>query len=96
MVFFYISIFMLAAAIGGANNFPMSMISSVFGRYDFANAYRTTWPVVQIIGTFGFAVVGGLASKAGGSFEQSYLIVLVICVIAAVCTFFITKEKVGR
>ena len=94
--FYYVSIVMLACAIGGANNFPMSMISTVFGRYDFANAYRTTWPLIQLISSFSFSLVGGIASLFGGAYTTSYILVAIVCVIAIILTACISNEKVGR
>ncbi len=96
VVFYYIGIILFAATLGGGNNMPTSLIAHVFGRYDFANGYSTTYPVINVIMTFGFTLVGALATSAGGSYKMSYLILIAIAVVGFIVTCFVPKTCIGR
>ena len=96
IVFFYISVVMFACFIGGANNMPVSMIATVFGRYDYSSAYRVIWPIVVIIMSFGFALVGALAAMLGGTFTASYVGLIIASVIGIIFTALLPKQCVGR
>ena len=95
LVFFYISLIMIGSFIGGANNMPVSMIATVFGRYDYSSAYRVCWPVAVIIQSLGFALVGALAASLG-SYKVPYLILIVCSVIGIICTKLLPDKCVGR
>lgn len=96
LAFYYVSIAMLACFIGGSNNMPVSMIGTVFGRFDYSSAYRLIWPIVVIIQSLGFALVGALAAMMGNSFGASYALLIVSAVIGIVCTALLPRHCVGR
>lgn len=96
MPIFIFSLVMFACFIGGSNNMPVSMIASVFGRYDYTSAYRVIWPIVSIIMSFGFTAVGALAAMLGGSYTISYLGLIIVSVVGIICTTLLPKECIGR
>ena len=73
-----IAALLFMCALAGTNNMFMSYTSSVFGRYDFANANRLMFPIYNAIRFLAFAVMGLCLNLFGGFFckETSILFLL--------------------
>ena len=81
------------AAMSAFSNVTVSMVTSVFGRQDFENA----WPVVsvpfKIIESFGVLLISLIATRA--SFSMSYIATACLLVVAIVLMLMTTTEQIG-
>lgn len=81
------------AAMSAFSNVTVSMVTSVFGRQDFENA----WPVVSIpfkaIESFGPLVISLVAARV--SFKISYVVLVGVLVCAIVLMLCTTTKQIG-
>lgn len=91
----YPAIFFMGGFLGAGNNFTASIVTTVFGRYDFANAWKVIFPITIVVRSFGYAIVGVLAERTGG-YTVPYIVLLVIAVIAFILISVMDDTCVGR
>ena len=81
------------AAMSAFSNVTVSMVTNVFGRQDFENA----WPVVsvpfKIIESFGVLLISMVAAKS--SFSGSYVAMIVLLIVAIVLMLMTTTKQIG-
>lgn len=92
---FYIFCVMFGSTIGGANNFAISLTTSVFGRYDFNNAWGIIFIINVVLRAFGFSVVGGLSAMTG-NYNATFISLLFGAVICIIVTAFVSDRCIGR
>ena len=81
------------AAMSAFSNVTVSMVTNVFGRQDFENA----WPVVsvpfKIIESFGVLLISMVA--AASSFSGSYIAMIALLVLAIILMLMTTTKQIG-
>ncbi len=88
----YISVFMIGMAIGGNANWPVSLVSSVFGYQNFAKVYTLVMPLYTIIRCCSFAVLAFFIARTG-SLAGAYILFAVMAFVGAVLTMLINDRK---
>jgi MFS transporter, OFA family, oxalate/formate antiporter len=83
----------LGIMLGGAANYLVSLVSTIWGRYDFDMAYRVLKPLVAVIGALGITICGGLGHTLGYSY--AYIVLAVLAVLAILVMFAVTDSFVG-
>mgnify|MGYP002624952217 CR=1 FL=1 len=96
----YILIFIgqpfMGIMLGGAANYLVSLISTIWGRYDFDNGYRVMKPIVAIIGALGITICGALGNAPGVGYAYAYMLICALCVIAVIIATRIDDTYVGK
>jgi nitrate/nitrite transporter NarK len=95
MGWIYFAALMVAINLGVSSNLVGSFTSTVFGRYDFANAFTPIYMLTVGLRALSFATVGLLYS-ATGSYTWPYLIAGLLSIAAMIITFFIDDTCIGR
>ena len=90
----YLSLPFLGMMLGGSANYLVSIINTIWGRYDFPMAYKVIKPLVAALGALGVAVVGVLGHTF--SYEVAYGVLCALAVIATIVTFFIDETLIGK
>ena len=88
----YISIFMIGFAIGGNANWPVSLVSSVFGYRNFTRVYTLVMPIYTLIRVCAFLVLAVFMSMTG-SLTGAYVCFGVMGLIGAVLTKLIDDKR---
>lgn len=83
----------LGIMLGGAANYLVSLVSTIWGRYDFDMAYRVLKPIVAVIGALGITIVGGLGHTVGYSY--AYIVLAVLAVVAILFMVVVNDSFVG-
>lgn len=91
----YVAIVLFSTVMGGANNLAISMTASVWGRYDFDSAWTVIFILNTLVRSFGFTLVGSL-SAVTGSFQGSFIGLIICSGISAVLIMLCSKEPLGR
>ena len=91
-IFVYISIFMIGMAIGGNANWPVSLVSGVFGYQNFAKVYGVVMPLYTLIRCCSFAVLAFFIATTG-SLSGAYIMFAALAVVGAILTLFIDDKK---
>ncbi len=81
-VLHYAALPILALMLGGSSNMLVACCSSIWGRYDFQNAFRVLTPLNSIMTGLGITIVGIIGTNFG--FEAAYQVLLVLAIIALV------------
>ena len=89
----YASLPMIGVLLGGAANYLVSITTTIWGRYDFPNAYRVLIPINNFVGAAGVAVVGIIGSSKLG-YTGAYAVLAGIALIAALFMLGIKDESV--
>ena len=96
----YILIFIgqpfMGIMLGGAANYLVSLISTIWGRYDFDNGYRVMKPAVAIIGALGITICGALGNAPGVGYAYAYMLIGVLCIAAVITAACIDDTYVGK
>ena len=96
----YILIFIgqpfMGIMLGGAANYLVSLISTIWGRYDFDNGYRVMKPAVAIIGALGITICGALGNAPGVGYAYAYILIGALCVAAVITAACIDDTYVGK
>jgi len=79
----FITVVFVGIGLGGIKNLLTSMVSTVYGRYDFGAAYRLVVPLSLIVRTLCFPIMG-VALVAFKSLTGAYGMFIVVDVIALV------------
>ena len=82
--------------LGGAANYLVSLISTIWGRYDFDNGYRVMKPAVAIIGALGITICGALGNAPGVGYAYAYMLIGILCIIAVIVATRIDDTYVGK
>lgn len=91
----YFAALMVAINLGVSSNLVGSFTSTVFGRYDFTNAFTPIYMLTVGLRALSFATVGLLYS-ATGSYTWPYLVAALFSILAMVITFSIDDTCIGR
>lgn len=91
----FIALVIFMAALSGINNMFVSYTTSVFGRFDFANANRLMFPIYMGVRAFAFMIVG-LGSALFGGYSGVYVLFLILCVVAIIISIFAKTDCIGR
>ena len=96
----YILIFIgqpfMGIMLGGAANYLVSLISTIWGRYDFDNGYRVMKPAVAIIGALGITICGALGNAPGVGYAYAYMLICALCIAAVIIASRIDDAYVGK
>ena len=96
----YIMIFVaqpfMGIMLGGAANYLVSLISSIWGRYDFDNGYRVMKPAVAILGALGITICGAVGNSLPVGYAYAYAFICALCVIAVIVATRIDDTYVGK
>lgn len=96
----YILIFIaqpfMGIMLGGAANYLVSLISTIWGRYDFDNGYRVMKPAVAIIGALGITICGALGNSFAVGYAYAYALICALCIIAVIVATRIDDTYVGK
>lgn len=82
--------------LGGAANYLVSLISTIWGRYDFDNGYRVMKPAVAIIGALGITICGALGNAPGVGYAYAYMLICALCIVAVIIAARIDDTYVGK
>lgn len=93
--FIYLSTLLLASILGVSSNYLGSFTASVFGRYDFSNAFSLIYMLVCGIRALSFITVGGLYALTG-NYTASYAATGFLSLIALFITFKTDDACIGR
>ena len=93
--FIYLSTLLLASILGVSSNYLGSFTASVFGRYDFSNAFSIIYMLVCGIRALSFITVGGLYELTG-SYSASYAVTCVLSLVALAITYKTDDTCIGR
>lgn len=88
----YVSLVMIGVAIGGNANWPVSLVSTVFGYRNFSRVYTLVMPIYTLIRCCAFAVLAGFMSMTG-SLSGAYIAFGVLGLLGAVLTLFIDDKR---
>lgn len=88
----YISIFMIGVSIGGNANWPVSLVTTVYGHRNFAKVYSLINPCISIIRMFSFAALA-VSLTLFGSYSAAYISFVGLAVVAAVMIYCIDDKR---
>lgn len=88
----YISVFMIGIAIGGNANWPVSLVSTVYGHRNFAKIYSLVNPCISIIRVCCFSVLA-ISIALTGSLAGAYTVFVVLAFIAAGLILLVDDKK---
>ncbi|MCI8993765.1 MAG: MFS transporter [Eubacterium sp.] len=91
----FVSVFMIGGFIGGSGNMMGAMTNTVFGRYDFANAFAVIYPVCVVVKSCGYALTG-IIKTATGSYRAVYIVLMVLTAVAVFNAVFLDDRLLGR
>lgn len=91
----FVSIFMIGGFIGGSGNMMGAMTNTVFGRYDFANAFAIIYPICVVVKSCGYALTG-IIKTATGSYQAIYIVLMILTVFAILNAVFFDDRLLGR
>lgn len=86
----------LGIMLGGAANYLVSLIGTIWGRYDFDGGYRIMKPLVAVVGALGMTVCGGLGNALPMGYGYAYGLLCLLAVISVFVTMKIDDTYVGR
>lgn len=90
----YISLPFLGFMLGGSANYLVSLVNTIWGRYDFPVAYRVIKPLVAVVGAFGVALVGVLGNAF--SYSVAYIVLCILAAIGALVVCFVDEKLIGK
>lgn len=88
----YISLFMIGVAIGGNANWPVSLVSTVFGYRNFSRVYTLVMPIYTLIRCCAFVVLAGFMTVTG-SLSGAYIAFGVLGLVGAVLTLGVNDKR---
>lgn len=87
-----ISLIFIGLVLGGSSNCLLSMISTMWGRYNFSNAYGVALPINTVVGTSGVIIIAQVAAKF--SFDGAYVFVGVLSVIGILLVLGVKENSI--
>lgn len=91
----FVSIFMIGGFIGGSGNMMGSITNTVFGRYDFANAFAVIYPICVAVKSCGYALTG-VVKTVTGSYQPVYFILIGLSALALLNAVLLDDRRLGR
>lgn len=91
MAMLYLSLFMLGVAIGGNANWPVSLVTTVYGHRNFAKVYALINPAISIIRMLSFVVLA-ISLTLTGSYSSAYILFVALAFIGA-WMIYAVKDK---
>lgn len=91
----FVSIFMIGGFIGGSGNMMGSITNTVFGRYDFANAFAVVYPICVAVKSCGYALTG-VVKTVTGSYQPVYFILIGLGALALLNAVLLDDRRLGR
>ena len=82
--------------LGGAANYLVSLIGTIWGRYDFENGNRVMKPAVSIIGALGITICGALGNSLSGGYAYAYILIGALCILGVLVALTIDDTYVGK
>ncbi len=82
-------------SVSSGNNMTMSIVTSCWGRYDFANAWQVISITTTIIRSAGIVLVSLVAEKTG-NYNLVFILMIVAAVISGIFVFLTDDTLVGR
>ncbi|MBP1625786.1 MAG: major facilitator superfamily 1 [Holophagaceae bacterium] len=77
----FMTVVFVGIGLGGIKNLLTSMVSTVYGRFDFGSAYRLVVPISLIVRTLAFLIMG-IALAVFKSLSGAYAMFIVVDIIA--------------
>lgn len=93
--FIYFSALLLGSILGVFSNYLGSFTATVFGRYDYSNAFAVIYMLVCGLRALSFITVGGLFALTG-SYTASYVVTGLLSLIALGITLRTSDRCIGR
>ena len=90
----YIGMVFTGMVLGASANLLLSMISTMWGRYSFTNAYAVLLPINQLIGSSGTLVFSQIAAKF--SFNGAYVAIVCVGIIGLLLTFTYKEDAIRK
>ncbi len=90
-----VGICLAMSSTSAGNNMTMSITSSIYGRYDFVNAWTVIFVISKLVSGLGAYLVSALADLPGG-YSTAYLALAIITVIDMIIIACIKEKFVGR
>ena len=103
MVFAFLGkwlIMMLIALVGfgfassAGNNYSVSLVAEIFGRYDFDTPYSVIIIICNLVASFGFTMVSGIANTYG--YAMNYLVCAGIAAVSGLIALVYKGKFEGR
>jgi MFS family permease len=91
----FVSIFMIGGYIGGAGNLQGAMVTTVFGRYDFAKAFSVVYPMCVIVRSCSYMLIGTLSAKTGG-YTVPYIVLMCAATIGIINAYLLDDRMIGK
>ncbi len=91
----FIAVVLVGVGLGGIKNLVTSIVASVYGRYDFAAAFRVVLPIIIVVRTMAFAVLA-VALRMGKGFPGAYAAFIAIDLIGLVLVALVTSRCKGK
>ena len=91
----YPAIVMVGGMIGGSGNIMGAMTTTVFGRYDYANAFAVIYPICVAVRSCSYAFIGNLREITGG-YTVPYVVLICVAVLGIVNAVCINDKMIGR
>ena len=91
----FVSIFMIGGFIGGSGNMMGSITNTVFGRYDFANAFAVVYTSCVAVKSCGYALTG-VVKTVTGSYQPVYFILIGLGALALLNAVLLDDRRLGR
>lgn len=91
----FVSVFMIGGFIGGSGNMMGAMTNTVFGRYDFANAFAIIYPICVVVKSCGYALTG-IVKTATGSYQAVYFVLMILTVLALLNIIFFDDRPLNQ
>lgn len=85
---------LLGAAGGGIPNLSASMLTTIFGRNEYAQAYTVFNPIMTVIRTSSFAILAFVLSLTSNSYAHAYLIFAILALAGCVLAGLIRDKAV--
>lgn len=96
----YVLIFLaqpiMGIMLGGAANYLVSLVGTIWGRYDFDTGYRVMKPAVAVIGALGITLCGAIGNSFAIGYAYAYSLVCVLCIVALIVAMRIDDTYVGK
>lgn len=84
----------MGAAGGGIPNLSASMLTTIFGREEYAQAYTVFNPIMTVIRTSSFAVLAVVLAVTSNSYSYAYLIFGILAAVAAVLASLVRDRSI--
>jgi OFA family oxalate/formate antiporter-like MFS transporter len=91
----WVSVIGIAFMLGTTNNILCSITLTVFGRYDYKNAYGVIYPLYMILYSCGMWLISKLADVSG-SYALPCIIMGIVCLIGLVLFIILKDNMIGR